>query len=337
VIREISVHEAIGRVLFHDITPGNDSGRLFKKGHIIVATDIPRLLDIGKDNLYVLDLSAGFVHENEAAVRIALAVAGPGLRLSEPSEGKVMLTAAVDGLLKINVEALGSINAIEEIALATLHSNRPVAEGVPVAGTRIIPLFTDEARLQRIEEIGKAHHPIVTIRPFSRMKVGLITTGNEVYHGRTQDQFSPVIQAKFKAFGSMILRQMLVSDSVSMTKQAIETLIAEGAEMIVATGGMSVDPDDRTPASIRAAGAEVVTYGSPTFPGSMFMLAYLGKVPILGVPGCAMFNKATVLDMVLPRLLAGERLTRKDFIVLGHGGLCSACSDCRFPECSFGK
>ena len=337
MIREISVHEAIGRVLFHDITPGNDSGRLFKKGHIIVATDIPRLLDIGKDNLYVLDLSAGFVHENEAAVRIALAVAGPGLRLSEPSEGKVMLTAAVDGLLKINVEALGSINAIEEIALATLHSNRPVAEGVPVAGTRIIPLFTDEARLQRIEEIGKAHHPIVTIRPFSRMKVGLITTGNEVYHGRTQDQFSPVIQAKFKAFGSMILRQMLVSDSVSMTKQAIETLIAEGAEMIVATGGMSVDPDDRTPASIRAAGAEVVTYGSPTFPGSMFMLAYLGKVPILGVPGCAMFNKATVLDMVLPRLLAGERLTRKDFIVLGHGGLCSACSDCRFPECSFGK
>jgi len=337
VIREISVHEAIGRVLFHDITPGNDSGRLFKKGHIIVATDIPRLLDIGKDNLYVLDLSAGFVHENEAAVRIALAVAGPGLRLSEPSEGKVMLTAAVDGLLKINVEALGSINAIEEIALATLHSNRPVAEGVPVAGTRIIPLFTDEARLQRIEEIGKAHHPIVTIRPFSRMKVGLITTGNEVYHGRTQDQFSPVIQAKFKAFGSMILRQMLVSDSVSITKQAIETLIAEGAEMIVATGGMSVDPDDRTPASIRAAGAEVVTYGSPTFPGSMFMLAYLGKVPILGVPGCAMFNKATVLDMVLPRLLAGERLTRKDFIVLGHGGLCSACSDCRFPECSFGK
>jgi len=303
----------------------------------MVATDIPRLLDIGKDNLYVLDLSAGFVHENEAAVRIALAVAGPGLRLSEPSEGKVMLTAAVDGLLKINVEALGSINAIEEIALATLHSNRPVAEGVPVAGTRIIPLFTDEARLQRIEEIGKAHHPIVTIRPFSRMKVGLITTGNEVYHGRTQDQFSPVIQAKFKAFGSMILRQMLVSDSVSMTKQAIETLIAEGAEMIVATGGMSVDPDDRTPASIRAAGAEVVTYGSPTFPGSMFMLAYLGKVPILGVPGCAMFNKATVLDMVLPRLLAGERLTRKDFIVLGHGGLCSACSDCRFPECSFGK
>ncbi len=339
MIREVSVCEAVGFVLVHDITrivPGVPSSRLFKKGHILAEADIPKLLEIGKNNIFVLDLEEGFVHEDEAAQRIATAVTGRGIRLTEPSEGKVMLIAAVDGLLKIDIEALDRINAIDEIALATRHTNRRVSAGTPVAGTRIIPLFTDEERLLKIEQISRENPFVVDIKPFKSMKIGFITTGNDVSHGRVTDKCSPVIQEKFKTLGSTVLQQTLVSDSVSMTVGAIEDFIRDGADMIVTAGGMSVDPDDRTPASIRASGAEVVTYGTPTMPGSMFMLAYLGRVPILGIPRCAMFNKATVFDIILPRLLAGEVLTKQDFIGLGHGGLCLACPDCRFPDCSFG-
>jgi hypothetical protein len=339
MMQEIPVQQAVGRVLFHDITriaPGEFHGRAFKKGHIIVQDDIDQLLKLGKDNIYVLDLEDGFIHEDTAALRIAKAALGRGIQMMPPSEGKVRLMTTKPGLLKVNVAALNRINAIEEIVFATSHTDRRVKAKKLVGGTRIIPLFTEEEKIRQVEDICKECAPVVEVVPFKKLKVGVVTTGNEVYHGRIADKFGPVMIDKISELGSSVLRQILVPDSVPMTVQAIHDLLTEGAGMIVVTGGMSVDPDDRTPASIRAAGGQEITYGSPTFPGSMFMLAYIGDIPVVGVPGCAMYNKATVFDLLVPRILAGDRLTRADITGLGHGGLCLGCSDCRFPNCGFG-
>lgn len=339
MVKEIPVQDAIGRVLSHDITrivPGEFHGRAFKKGHLIGPEDVPKLLNLGKDNIYVLDLAEGYIHENDAALRIARAAMGRGLTLSEPAEGKVRLTTLNSGLLKINVSALNRINSIDQIVFATRHGNRTVARGWDVAGTRIVPLYTEEAKIRRIEAICAESGPVVDVAPFRSLKVGLVTTGNEVYHRRIEDKFGPVVRAKFAELGSEILDQELTSDSVEMTSGAIRRFIEAGAEMVVVTGGMSVDPDDRTPASIRAAGAEVVTYGSPTFPGAMFLLATIGEVPVIGVPGCAMYHKATIFDLIVPRLLAGETVTRADIVALGHGGFCLSCEECRYPDCGFG-
>ncbi len=337
--REIPVRDAVGQVLFHDITrivPGEFQGRAYKKGHIIVAEDVDQLLKLGKDHIYVIDLEEGYVHEDEAAVRIGKAAIGRHVQMLPPAEGKVRLQATRSGLFKVNTTALERINAIDEIVVATSHSNRPVAALQLVGGTRIIPLYTDEERIRRVEEICREAGPVVEVVPFRQLRVGLVTTGNEVYHGRIEDRFGPVMTEKIAGLGSSVFRQILVPDSMPMTVQAIHDLLDEGAQLVVLTGGMSVDPDDRTPASIRAAGGQEVTYGSPTFPGAMFMLAYIGEVPVIGVPGCAMYNKATVFDLVVPRILAGERLTRRDFTDLGHGGLCLSCTECRFPHCGFG-
>ena len=339
MMREIPVQQAVGRVLFHDITriePGEFHGRAFKKGHIIAPDDIGKLLKLGKDNIYVLDLEEGFVHEDAAAVRIAKAALGRGIQMMPPAEGKVRLMTTRAGLLKVNAAALDRINAIEEIVFATSHTNRRVAAKKLVGGTRIIPLYTGEGKIVEVENICRECGPVIEVAAFQKLKVGVVTTGNEVYHQRIEDKFGPVMVAKINDLGSSVLRQILVPDSVPLTVQAIHDLLAEGAGMIVVTGGMSVDPDDRTPASIRAAGGREVTYGSPTFPGSMFMLAYIGDVPVVGVPGCAMYNKATVFDLVVPRILAGDRLTRADITGLGHGGLCLGCPDCRYPNCGFG-
>jgi hypothetical protein len=339
MMTEIPVQQAVGRVLFHDITrivPGEFHGRAFKMGHIITPDDIDQLLKLGKDNIYVLNLEEGFIHENAAALRIAKAALGRGIQMMPPSEGKVRLMTTKPGLLKVNAEALDRINAIDEIVFATSHTNRRVPAKKLVGGTRIIPLYTEEEKIIQVEKICREYSPVIEVVPFNKLKVGVVTTGNEVYHKRIEDKFGPVMMAKVSDLGSSVLRQIIVPDSLAMTVQAIHDLIAEGAGMIVVTGGMSVDPDDRTPASIRAAGGQVVSYGSPTFPGSMFMLAYIGDVPVVGVPGCAMYNKATVFDLLVPRILAGERLSRADITGLGHGGLCLGCSDCRFPNCGFG-
>jgi hypothetical protein len=339
MMTEIPVQQAVGRVLFHDITrivPGEFHGRAFKMGHIITPDDIDQLLKLGKDNIYVLNLEEGFIHEDAAALRIAKAAIGRGIQMMPPTEGKVRLMTSRPGLLKVNTATLDRINAIDQIVFATAHTNRRVAAKKLVGGTRIIPLYTEEEKIVAVENICRDCGPIIEVVPFKKLQVGVVTTGNEVYNERIEDKFGPVMMAKINDLGSSVLRQILVPDNVAMTVQAIHDLLSEGAGMIVVTGGMSVDPDDRTPASIRAAGGREVTYGSPTFPGAMFMLAYIGDIPVVGVPGCAMYNKATVFDLLVPRILAGDRLTRGDITALGHGGLCLGCSDCRFPNCGFG-
>lgn len=340
MVEIISVEQAVGRILFHDITriaPGEFKGRAFKKGHHIALDDVPKLKELGKDRVYVLNLAAGFIHENEAAERIARAIGGSHVHFSEPNQGKVELTASQTGLLKIDVSLLQRLNELPDVTIATLHTNQQVEVGKAVAGTRIIPLFTAEENILLLEEICQDHPPLVTVKPFHSRRIGVITTGNEIFYGRIPDSFGPVVKDKFRDLGSRVFRQVTVPDQIQAIVAAIYELRDEGAEMIVLTGGMSVDPDDLTPTSIRASGARVISYGAPTYPGAMFMLAELDDVSIVGLPGCAMYHKATIVELVIPRLLAGESVTRADIITLGHGGLCVGCKECRYPDCGFGK
>ncbi|THB68944.1 MAG: molybdopterin-binding protein [Desulfovibrio sp.] len=340
MMKRIPVQDAVGTVLCHDLTkivPGEFKGRAFQKGHVVRDEDIPMLRDMGKEHLYVLTLEQGMLHENDAARRICSAAAGRGLALTEVCEGRINLTAEYHGLLSINIPALDRVNSQEGVVLATAHTHQSVKPGRQVAGARVVPLVIEEERIQAVEAICASAHPVIEIKPFASWNVGLVTTGSEVYHGRIQDAFGPIVRDKFAAYGSQVLDQRFTSDDPELTAQAIREFIGQDAHMVVCTGGMSVDPDDQTPASIRAVAHEVVTYGSPTFPGAMFMLAYAGDVPILGLPGCVMYHKASIFELVVPRMLAGERLTRQDIARMGHGGLCAGCGDCRYPLCPFGK
>jgi len=339
-MKSIRVQDAAGMVLCHDVTeiiPGKLKGASFRKGHVIQNSDIDKLLNLGKRFIYVFELTKDQVHENEAAKRIAKAATGPGLIMTEPVEGKVTLSAAAKGLLKVDASALFLINRIQDIMFATLHSNQQAAANQAVGGTRIIPLVTEEERIQRVEIICRDHFPIVQVKPFIPHQVGLIVTGSEVFEGRIEDGFGPVVEKKFKRLGSRVMSYVKVSDDVEMTVKAIQDFIDKGADMIALTGGMSVDPDDQTPASIRAAGGKVITYGAPVLPGAMFMLAYLQDVPVIGLPGCVMYHQTSIFDLVVPRLLAGESVTRDDIVTMGHGGFCSDCETCRYPICPFGK
>jgi len=339
-MKSVPVEEALGMVLCHDLTkivPGEFHGVAFKKGHVITEEDIPKMLDIGKRKIFVWEMQEGIVHENEAGERMARASAGKGILFTEPSEGKVSLLAKYNGLLKVNYTALEKINTIEESMIATLHTDIVVKKGSVVAGTRIIPLFIDKLKIEQIEKVCIEEEPIIWVEELKSMKVGIITTGSEVYTGRITDKFGPVIREKINEIGSEVIKQILVSDNVTMIEEAINELLSIGAEMIIVTGGMSVDPDDVTPAGIRESGADIISYGAPVLPGAMFLIAYKNEVPILGLPGCVMYNKRTVFDLILPRIVAGEKIKREDITKLGHGGLCLNCEVCNFPSCSFGK
>lgn len=339
-MRTVPVEDSTGMILCHDITrivPGEYKGPAFRKGHVVREEDIPELLNLGKDHIYVWEIHAGLLHENDAAIRMATAAAGEGIILTEPKEGKVDLVARDKGFLKINVDALFAVNADAEIVFATLHSHQRVTRGKIVGGTRIIPLVIEESKIQRVENICREGAPLLDVLPLKPLDTAVITTGNEVYHGRIQDRFGPVVTRKLNELGCRVIGQTFVSDRVDLIVTAIRNSIRDGAQMIVVTGGMSVDPDDMTPAGIRAAGGRVVTYGAPVLPGAMFMLAYVGDIPLLGLPGCVMYCRTSVFDLVLPRLLAGEEITREDIVRMAHGGLCVQCEECRYPDCGFGK
>lgn len=341
-MKTINVREAVGSVLCHDITrivPGDGKGPVFRKGHVVRREDIPVLLDVGKEHLYVFEPQPGLVHENEAACRIAAATAGDNIVLSESREGRINFTAARAGLLRVDVPMLARLNSIGEITLASLHTLQRVDQGRAVAGTRVVPLMIDEEKLRAVESM--VHKPIIEVLPLRALQVGIVTTGSEVFYGRIQDAFGPVLREKFADLGSTVLGQTLTSDEVAMTAKAVRDFIAQGADMVVATGGMSVDPDDRTPAAIRAAGARVISYGAPVYPGAMFLLASIdgprGQVPVLGLPGCVMYHKASIFDVLVPRLLAGLTVTAEEVAELGHGGFCADCPQCHYPICPFGK
>ncbi len=339
-MKAIPVEQSVGTVLCHDITRivvGESKGPAFRRGHVVTDEDIPTLLDIGKANIYVFDPKDGYVHEDDAAVRLARAAAGANLQFDGPTEGKVTLSAAIDGLLKVNVESLTDINCVTDVTFATVHNQQFVKKGRPLAGTRVIPLAVPEEILFEVENICEKSGPIIEVKPLMPARVGVVTTGSEVYTGRIKDGFGPVLKRKFGNLGSSVVDQVFVSDEVEMTVQAIHAFREQGVDLIAVTGGMSVDPDDQTPSAIRATGADVISYGAPTYPGAMFMLAYLGGVPVVGLPGCVMYHKASIFDLVVPRILAGEKVSRRDIVAFGHGGFCEGCDTCRYPVCGFGK
>jgi len=337
-MQQIRVEEAVGHVLCHDITkiiPGEFKGEAFKKGHVVTESDIPELLKLGKEHLYVWELAEGFVHENDAGIRLGQILQGPGVLLSEPSEGKVKLVAEFDGICCIDEARLLQINMIDEIVVATRNNRRPVHKGDVLAGARVVPIVIDEKKMKQAESIALGRN-VVKVKPFHALKVGIVTTGSEVYHGRIQDQFGPVVKAKAEAWGCKVIEQAIVPDDWRQIAETVKRLVSEGAELVLTTGGMSVDPDDLTPRGIREAGARVVIYGAPVLPGAMLMVAYLGDVPVIGLPGCVMYSRTTAFDLVLPLVLAGEEITRSMVARLGMGGLCLECEVCHYPVCPFG-
>ena len=338
-MKMIRVEDAIGCILSHDVTqiiPGEFKGRVFKKGHIIKEEDIQKFLEIGKEHIYVWEPKEGELHENDAAIRISNLVVGEGVAKSEEiKEGKVDFFADRDGVLRIDKEKLFTINSIGEIIVSTLHNNTPIKKGEKIGATRVIPLIIDEKPILKAEEL--VNDKVIWVDEIKPKRCLLITTGNEVYKGRIKDAFLPVIKAKLGYYGSEVVRQVILPDEKERIIEEIQKGLEEKVDMIICTGGMSVDPDDVTPTAIKDCGGELVTYGSPILPGAMFLLAYYNDTPILGVPSCAMYSKRTVLDLVLPRVLADERLTMEDIAEYGHGGLCLDCKVCTFPHCSFGK
>ncbi len=338
--KKVRINDAVGMVLGHDMTkivPGEYKGPAFKKGHIILEEDIPHLLTIGKEHIYLLELSDDQLHENESAQRLARAVSGANTCYAEPSEGKVHIVAKQDGLLKVNRDAVTKINSVNYTVVSTLHGNRLVKAGETLAGVKVVPLVVDIDTIETVEKIASQYQEIIAVKPLKSLKTGIITTGNEVFYGRIQDRFGPVLQEKIETYQASFGGITYQPDNTAAITEAILEHVKAGAQVIVVTGGMSVDPDDVTPDAIRATGAEVITYGTPVLPGAMFMLAYLDDVAILGLPACGMFSKITVFDLVFPRILAGDRLSKLDFAEMGYGGLCLGCTECSYPRCPFGK
>ena len=339
-MKQIRTEDAVGHVLCHDITQiikDVTKGVAFKKGHVVKAEDIPVLLSIGKEHLYIWEKDENMLHENEAAEILYGICHNEHIKPSEVKEGKIEAIATCDGLFKVDTERLIEINSIDQVMIATRHTNLAVKAGEKLAGTRVIPLLIEKEVMEEVKR-ATGHKPLLQILPFQHKKVGIVTTGSEVYKGRIQDAFGPVIRKKLEPFGAEVLGQRIVDDKIERITEAIEDFLAQGADMIICTGGMSVDPDDVTPSAIKAVGAEIISYGAPVLPGAMFLLGYYGEdIPVMGLPGCVMYAGATVFDLVLPRIMAGEKLNKKDLVKLGHGGLCTGCKPCVYPHCSFGK
>ena len=341
----IDTKDAVGHVLCHDITriiPGVEKGPVFKKGHIVTEEDIPVLLDVGKEHLYVWEKKEGMLHEDEAAEILREICMGndPSMTASEPAEGKIEIRASVDGLLKIDREKLLKVNSLGEMMIACIHGDYPVKAGDKLAGTRIIPLVIEEEKMNRARAAA-GDKPVLSILPIPKLRYGLVTTGNEVASGRIEDKFGPALVRKMSEYGAECMGQVILPDDRGKITTSIFDFVVKGADLVLCSGGMSVDPDDKTPGAIKDTGAEIISYGAPVLPGAMFLLSYLCSgertVPVLGLPGCIMYAKRTIFDLVIPRILAGERLEAKDLAAYGEGGLCLNCEVCHFPNCGFGK
>ena len=341
MLKKIKLQEAIGSQLAHDITeirPGEFKGPAFRRGHTVCEADLCHLQRLGKNHLYVLDLADDEIHENEAAVILATALAGDGVFWENgPREGKINLLADRDGLLVVNTAALAAFNLVEEVMCATLHSHTLVNSGDLVAGTRAIPLVMKRAPIERAAAIARQKGWVLSVKTLRPARVGLVITGNEVYQGLIEDRFAAILAEKVAALGSEVAALNFAPDDAEVISKIIRSQLDQGCEVILLSGGMSVDPDDVTCHGIRLAGASELHYGAAVLPGSMFLVAYLGEVPLLGVPACGLYHRITVLDLALPRILAGERMGKAELAFLGHGGLCKDCPECTYPKCHFGK
>ena len=337
-MKKINVQDAIGMELCHDITEMNDGfkGVAFKRGHIIREEDIDHMLRIGKQHIFVWEENAGEIHEDDCARRMAAMAPVEGAHYTEPAEGKVLLFADVRGMFRVNTQLLKKIDSIGDITICTLPDHYPVEVGARLASMRIVPLVTKEEQIIEAEQLC-AKEPLLRLLPYQHKKIGVIITGSEVYHGRIKDKFEPVVRAKMKQYPSEIVGITICDDDLDMIVNAAKQHLENGADFLIFTGGMSVDPDDLTPTAVRQLGAEIINHGVPSQPGNMTLVAYLGDVPILGVPGAAIKLPTTIFDVLLPQVFAGEKITREELINLADGGLCQMCKSCHWPNCTFGR
>lgn len=343
--------EAEGAVLCHDITQiirGVTKDAVFRKGHIVTKEDIPVLLSVGKDQLYVWEQEEGLLHENDGAEILCQMCRGDHMARSEAREGKIELVAECDGLLKVDNQGLKAVNGFGEMMIASRHGDFAVKKGDKLAGTRIIPLVISQEKMEGAKKAAMeatGGKPILELKPFVHKKVGIVTTGNEVFYGRIQDTFTPVIRQKLEEFDTEVIDHVIWNDDDQKVTKSILDMIGKGADVVICTGGMSVDPDDKTPLAIKNTGARMVSYGAPVLPGAMFLLAYYEAekegqkrtVAIMGLPGCVMYAKRTIFDLVLPRVMAEDEVHKEELAALGQGGLCLNCPVCTFPNCGFGK
>lgn len=337
-MKKVNIENAVGMTLCHDVTAMYDGfkGAAFKRGHVIREEDIPKLLDYGKKTVFVWEENAGEIHEEDAARRMSAMAQVAGAHYTEPSEGKVLLIADERGMFRVNTALQRKLNAIGDITIASFPDHYPVEAGMRLASMRIVPLVTEEQQIIEAEALCKGEQ-LFDLRPYRHKKIGVIITGSEVYHGRIKDKFEPVVRKKMEAYPAEIVGITICDDDLDMIVDAAKNHLAKGADFLIFTGGMSVDPDDLTPSAIRALGAEVVSHGVPSQPGNMTLVAYLGDVAILGVPGAAISLPTTIFDVLLPQIFAGDTLTKEELIQLGDGGLCQLCKNCHWPNCTFGR
>ena len=332
--------DAVGQILCHDITQiikGVTKDAVFRKGHVIREEDIPVLLSVGKENVYIWENDENMLHENDAAQVLYEICKGNHMHPTPVKEGKIELVADIDGLLKVDDTKMRLVNGFGQMMIASRHGDFIVHRGDKLAGTRIIPLVSEKEKMEKVKEMC-GDEPIFQLLPFVHKKVGIVTTGSEVYHHRIEDEFTPVIFDKLAEFDTEVIGQILCDDDHEKITAAILTHIENGADMVICTGGMSVDPDDRTPLAIKNTGARIVSYGAPVLPGAMFLLSYYKEtIPVVGLPGCVMYAKRTIFDLILPRLMADDLVTADELAALGQGGLCLNCDVCTFPNCGFGK
>lgn len=337
-MKKVYVADAIGMTLCHDITAMRDGfkGAAFKRGHMITEADVPKLLDLGKRYIFVWEDNAGEIHEDDCARRMAAMAPVADAHYSEPAEGKVLLFADQPGMFRVDTELLREINAIGDITISTLPDHYPVQSGARLASMRIVPLVTQESQIIQAETLCK-QRKLLDLLPYQHKKVGVVITGSEIYTGRIKDKFEPVVRAKMAKYPSEIVGITICDDDLEMIVSAAKNHLQNGADFLIFTGGMSVDPDDLTPSAVRQLGADIITHGVPSQPGNMTLVAYLGNIPVLGVPGAAISMPTTIFDVLLPQIFAGQKLTKAELIKLGDGGLCQVCKSCHFPNCSFGR
>ena len=327
-MKKINVRNAEGYELCHDITqilPGEFKGAKFLRGHIIRKEDIEVLISLGKENIFVMeeeDKEKNLIHENDAAMFIVekLNLDKEFFEISDIREGKINITAKEDGILKIDINTLNKINKIGEIILVTKYNNSYIKKGENVAATRVIPLLIEKSQLDEMKEIVKDRNVLTFKKIDKNKKLALITTGNEVYNGIIKDKSKEALLKKYRKYELNDMEQVFSPDDKDTIKKYIKMFENE-KDIIMCTGGMSIDPDDVTPSAIRESNWEIVTYGTPVLPGAMFMLAYKGEKVLIGLPGGVVFSEKTVFDILLPRILTNDRITKQDIIEMGHGGL----------------
>jgi molybdenum cofactor synthesis domain-containing protein len=285
----------------------------------------------------VIDLKSGIIHEDDAALRLGKALSGKNIKMTGPSEGKVTFHSRINGVLRIHLSLLHRINLSKNMILSTIHRYAPCFPEMAVGATRIISLTAPGKQIRKVETWCKKEGPVLEILPYRKLNVGVVITGNEIYRGRIKDRFDDRVGKKINKFGSRVVKKVVVPDDAHQISQALLKLYNDSVDLILVTGGLSVDPDDVTRSGIKKAGTRIIFYGTPVLPGAMFLYGILGEKPVLGLPACVFYHSATLFDILFPRILAGQVLTRKEISLLGHGGFCMNCDPCHFPACPFGK